>query len=117
MNNHKGLKDRVIEFLMITATLFTITVLIGIKLKASIVLTVLLVGVGYITMLHVKNFFQIMSDNIEEIKSYIKEKNCLRKDKEVIKMDKMGKVSWLVIIWSIIIGLALLLLFKTLFNF
>ncbi len=117
MNKNKGLKDRVLEFLTITATLFTITVLIGIKLKASIILTVLLVGVGYITMLHVKNFFQVMNNNIEEIKSYIKEKDYLKKDREVIKVNKKGKVSWLVIIWSIIIGLALLLLFKTLFKF
>ncbi len=114
MEPAKKLKDKLIEFLTISATLSTLIFLLGIDLKGTIILTSLGVGLGYITTLHIKNFFQRMNDNIEEIKRYIREKDT--SEKGIAKMDKKGKVSWLVIAWSVIIGLLIVLLVKTIFK-
>jgi len=114
MNKDKGFKDKIIEFFMVSAAILTTVTLLGIKLKASIALAVLGVGGGYITISHLTNFFRKMNNNIEEIKNYIKQENPI--ESGVIKMDKKGKIRWLVVMWSIILGLLIILLLKTLFK-
>lgn len=116
MDKNKGLKDRVVEFLMISTMFFSVIVLIGIKLNSIVILSILGGGLGYITVLHVVSFFQKMNTNIREIKNYIKGEPIVEEEKNDAKMNKKGKIRWLVIIWSVIIGLALFLLFKTLFG-
>lgn len=87
MDKDKGLKDRIIEFLTVSATMFTLVVLLGVALKAVIILVCLGMGLGYITTIHIKNFFQTMSGNIEEIKNYIKGKELITREAER-KMEK-----------------------------
>ncbi|MFH1445150.1 MAG: hypothetical protein ABIF08_01570 [Nanoarchaeota archaeon] len=112
----RTIKDRLIEFITIFATIITLLLIIGVPIRSTIIFIGLIIGLSYVIISHVTLFFLKINTDIEEIKNYIKGEDHTSGGRE-LKMNKKGKVNWMIIILSIVLALILIFVFKNLFNF